>query len=75
VLIDFDGNDSLKDLASECGDGLKYFSGRVKEQLGLSAVLIRPDGIVAWASDGGTDRGELKKAAGRWFVFGSGIGN
>jgi 2-polyprenyl-6-methoxyphenol hydroxylase-like FAD-dependent oxidoreductase len=75
VLIDFDGNDSLKDLASECGDGLKYFSGRVKEQLGLSAVLIRPDEIVAWASDGGTDRGELKKAARRWFVFDSGIRN
>jgi NarL family two-component system response regulator LiaR len=30
---------------------MKYVSGRAKEQLGLSAVLIRPDGFVAWASD------------------------
>jgi 2-polyprenyl-6-methoxyphenol hydroxylase-like FAD-dependent oxidoreductase len=68
ILLDFDTNALLKTFADEYGDGLKYVSGRGKEQLGLSAVLIRPDGIVAWASDSNSDISELQKAAARWFV-------
>jgi 2-polyprenyl-6-methoxyphenol hydroxylase-like FAD-dependent oxidoreductase len=68
ILLDFDGNASLKTLADEYGDQIKYISGRAKEQLGLSAVLIRPDGIVAWAADGDPDRSALQKAATRWFI-------
>jgi len=68
ILLDFDTNASLKPLATAYGDQLKYVSGPAKEQLGLSAVLIRPDGIVAWASDNDPDWGELQKAASRWFI-------
>ena len=68
MLLDFDGNASLKTLASEYGGRIKHVSSRAKEQLGLSAVLIRPDGIVAWASDNDPDCSELEKAAARWFV-------
>src|SRR5882762_3753200 len=68
ILLDFDRNDSLKTLPAEYGDQMKYVSGGAKEQLGLSAVLIRPDGMIAWASDNDPDRNELKKAAARWFV-------
>ncbi len=68
VLLDFDGNASLKTLASEHGDQMKYVSGRSKEPLGLSAVLIRPDGMIAWASDNDPDCRELEKAAARWFA-------
>ena len=68
ILLDFDGNASLKTLASEYGDRIKYVSSRAKEQLGLSAVLIRPDGTIAWASDNDPDCSELEQAAARWFV-------
>jgi 2-polyprenyl-6-methoxyphenol hydroxylase-like FAD-dependent oxidoreductase len=68
ILLDFDRNSSLKTLASEYGDRIKYISGGAKEQLGLSAALIRPDGIIAWASDNAPDCGELQKAAARWFA-------
>jgi 2-polyprenyl-6-methoxyphenol hydroxylase-like FAD-dependent oxidoreductase len=81
ILLDLDGNDSLREVAAEYGERVKYVSGRVKERLGLSAVLIRPDGIVAWATDrppdcggqqatGDSDpnTGELRNAANRWFV-------
>ena len=68
ILLDFDRHASLKTLAGEYGDQMKYVSGRAKEQLGLSAVLIRPDGIIAWASDNDTDYSELQKAAASWFV-------
>jgi 2-polyprenyl-6-methoxyphenol hydroxylase-like FAD-dependent oxidoreductase len=68
VLLDFDGNGSLKTLAGEYGDRVRYISGRAKEQLGLSAVLVRPDGIVAWASEGEPDIREVQKSVNRWFV-------
>jgi hypothetical protein len=67
ILFDFDMNASLKTLASEYGDRIKYISGSVKDRLAVSAVLIRPDGIVAWASDNDSDCSELQKAAVRWF--------
>jgi flavin-dependent dehydrogenase len=73
ILLDFDRNASPKTLPSEYGDQIRYVSGNAKEQLGLSAVLIRPDGIIAWASDNDPDYNELQKAAARWFVYSSGI--
>ena len=74
ILLDFDMNTSLKTLTSEYGDRIKYVSGRAKEQIGLSAVLIRPDGIIAWASDSDPDCSDLlQKAAARWFVCSPGI--
>jgi 2-polyprenyl-6-methoxyphenol hydroxylase-like FAD-dependent oxidoreductase len=73
ILLDFERNDSLKTLAIEYGRRMKYVSGRAKEQLGLSAALIRPDGIIAWASDNDADCSEVQKAAARWFVCSPGI--
>jgi len=71
ILLDFDMNASLKNLAGEYADQMKYMSGRAKEQLGLSAALIRPDGIIAWASDKDQDSSKLQKAAARWFISNS----
>jgi len=73
ILLDFDRNTSLKTLASEYGDRIKYISGPAKDQLGLSALLIRPDGMIAWASDNDPDCSVLQKAAARWFVCNSGV--
>lgn len=74
ILLDFDMNASLKNLAAEYSDQVKYVSGRAKEPLDISAVLIRPDGIIAWAADSKPDSSELQKAAARWFVYNSAIG-
>jgi hypothetical protein len=77
ILLDFEMNAALKRLAGEYGDQMKYVSGgdspdryrEAKEQLGVSAVLIRPDGIIAWVADNNDpDYSELQKAAARWFV-------
>jgi 2-polyprenyl-6-methoxyphenol hydroxylase-like FAD-dependent oxidoreductase len=68
ILLDFDMNASLKTLANEYGDQMKYVSGRAKEQFGLSAVLIRPDGFIAWASDSKPDEQSIRQAAALWFV-------
>ncbi|GBF38335.1 FAD-dependent monooxygenase [Leptospira johnsonii] len=68
ILLDFDTNPSLKTLANEYGDRIKYVSGPANERLGLSSVLIRPDGVIAWASDGEPDEQSIKKAASKWFT-------
>jgi len=68
ILLDFNRNTSLRTLGSEFGDQIKYVSGHAKDQLGLSSVLIRPDGIIAWAADNDSDYSELQKATARWFV-------
>ena len=68
ILLDFNNNASLKTLASEYGDQIQYVSDRAKEQLGLSAALIRPDGFIAWASDNTADHSNLQNAAARWFI-------
>ena len=68
ILLDFDVNASLETLASEYGDQIKYVSGQAKEQLGLSAVLIRPDGFVVWASDSEPNEQSIRQAAAHWFA-------
>ncbi|OJW71253.1 FAD-dependent monooxygenase [Spirosoma sp. 48-14] len=68
ILIDFGGNASLKTLASAHSHSLTYISDRATDQLGVQAVLIRPDGIVAWASDTPSDYSELSEAINAWFV-------
>ncbi|MEX6690215.1 FAD-dependent monooxygenase [Danxiaibacter flavus] len=66
ILLDFNWNTSLRSVANKYGGQMKYVSGYPKEQLGLSALLIRPDGVVAWATE--NDYDELQNAAGRWFT-------
>jgi 2-polyprenyl-6-methoxyphenol hydroxylase-like FAD-dependent oxidoreductase len=67
ILLDFDNNAALKALAAKYGNRMKYVSGPAKEQLGLSALLIRPDGYIAWACEGTPDMDSAELAAGRWF--------
>lgn len=69
ILLEFDTNTSLKILASEYGDQIKYVSGRAKEQLGLKSLLIRPDGFIAWASDSEPNEQSIRQAAAIWFTW------
>jgi hypothetical protein len=68
ILLDFSRNASLKTLAVEYSEGIRYISASAKDRLGVGAVLIRPDGIIAWVSDSDPDCRELQKAAARWFA-------
>jgi hypothetical protein len=67
MLVDFDGSASLKESVGEYEERVRYVSGRAKEQFGLSAVLVRPDGIVAWVADGEPDGKSVRDAVARWF--------
>ncbi|MCG2627766.1 FAD-dependent monooxygenase [Bradyrhizobium sp. WYCCWR 13023] len=67
LLLDFDMRQSLQALASGWSDRIAYLAGAPRDRLGLSAVLVRPDGFVAWASDGAPDDDDAAQAASRWF--------
>lgn len=67
LLLDFDARAPLQALALRWSDRIAYVAAEPRERLGLSALLVRPDGIVAWASDGAFDDDEALQAASRWF--------
>ena len=66
-LLDFETQAPLEALTGRWSNRIDYVAGDAKDRLGLSALLVRPDGIVAWASDGALDLGEAAQAASRWF--------
>ena len=67
LFLDFDTGASLQVLTSRWGDRVTYVAGDVRDRLGLRAVLVRPDGFVAWASEGTPDDEEIAQALLRWF--------
>jgi FAD binding domain len=68
ILLDFGDNTSLKNVAGEYREQIKYVSGKPEEQFGLSAMLVRPDGFVAWAADNEPNEQSIRQAVSRWFV-------
>lgn len=67
LLLDFGADASLQALAGRWNGRIAYVAGNAVNHLDLSAVLVRPDGIVAWATASTPDKEELTEAAGRWF--------
>ncbi|WP_420826651.1 hypothetical protein [Myxococcus eversor] len=51
-----------------CADRVRYVAHDAKERRGLSALLVRPDGFVAWASDTTPHPDEVIRVASRWFA-------
>ena len=68
VLLDFDRQASLKALDGHWGDRVRYVASEANDRIGLSALLVRPDGFVAWASDTTPNPEEITRAAARWFA-------
>jgi 2-polyprenyl-6-methoxyphenol hydroxylase-like FAD-dependent oxidoreductase len=68
LLLDFGGRASLKALDGVWGDRVRYVTSEPKDRLGLRALLVRPDGFVAWASDATPSPEEVTRAAARWFA-------
>jgi 2-polyprenyl-6-methoxyphenol hydroxylase-like FAD-dependent oxidoreductase len=70
LLLDFGRPAPLQALAGLWGDAVRYVASTAKDCLGLRALLVRPDGIVAWASDATPRPEEVTRAAARWFTQG-----
>ncbi len=67
LLLDFDADTSLRALGGRWDSRITYLASDVKDRMGLCAVLVRPDGFVAWASNGPPNIEDLAQAASRWF--------
>ncbi|WP_394834352.1 FAD-dependent monooxygenase [Pendulispora rubella] len=67
LLLDFGHEASLQALDGLWGDRVRYVAHDAKDRLGLRALLVRPDGFVAWASDTIPRPEEVTRAASRWF--------
>jgi hypothetical protein len=68
VLVDFGRPASLRALDGEWGERVRYVASDAKDRLGLAALLVRPDGFVAWASDTTPGPDDVTRAAARWFA-------
>ncbi|WP_045746651.1 FAD-dependent monooxygenase [Actinoplanes rectilineatus] len=66
VLLDLSGSGRLREAAT-AWDRLRYIGGQARDDLGIRALLVRPDGIVAWAEGHETASATFPQAAGRWF--------
>lgn len=67
VLLDFRGDLALRRAAGSWEERIHYASGPAHNDLGFTAVLVRPDGVVAWASGGTPDLDTFEQAAAVWF--------
>ncbi|QFZ20918.1 FAD-dependent monooxygenase [Saccharothrix syringae] len=67
VVLDFGADHRLRGAAARWGSRVRYAAGAARNDLGLGAVLVRPDGVVAWAGDRDPDRAAFERAATRWF--------
>ncbi|KFG97172.1 hypothetical protein GQ56_0111465 [Burkholderia paludis] len=66
VLPDFDAGRPLQALASRRRDRVAYVASDAQDRLGLRAVLVRPDGFVAWGGEDGANLDDAARAATRW---------
>jgi hypothetical protein len=68
LLLDFGEHASLRALDGLWGECVRYVAGNAKDRLGLRALLVRPDGFVAWASDTTPSPEEVTRAAAKCFA-------
>ncbi len=67
LLVDFAGSSPLRDALAPWGDRIGVVACGANDELGLAALLVRPDGFVAWASDVEPSVVDVMPVAARWF--------
>ena len=67
LLLDFAGSRELQVLCQTRRERLTYASVRATDNKGLTALLVRPDGFVAWATDSTPDKLAAEETVDRWF--------
>lgn len=67
LLLDFTADPSVAALCNGWQDRLRYVASHAKDEKGLSALVVRPDGFVAWATDTTPEVTEAEQSVRRWF--------
>lgn len=66
LLLQFDVDPFLSAAANRWSDRIVRVVGKGMDAPGLKAVLVRPDGVVAWASEAVADAEAFAQVATRW---------
>ncbi|MEU9190765.1 FAD-dependent oxidoreductase [Streptomyces sp. NPDC048484] len=67
AALDFTDDQALHGAVQKWQGRIRFAAGPVRNSLGLTALLIRPDGVVAWACARTLDPTEFEGAATQWF--------
>jgi 2-polyprenyl-6-methoxyphenol hydroxylase-like FAD-dependent oxidoreductase len=67
VLLDLAESKELSALGQAWKERLNYVSAKAKDSKGLTAVLVRPDGFVAWTTESEPDVSAAEQSIARWF--------
>jgi 2-polyprenyl-6-methoxyphenol hydroxylase-like FAD-dependent oxidoreductase len=62
VLLDLAESKELNSLSQKWKDRLRYSSTKAKDNKGLTAMLVRPDGFVAWAAESEFELGAVEQS-------------
>jgi hypothetical protein len=66
VLLDLTDSKVLHVLGREWKARLQYVSTQAKDSKGVAAMLVRPDGFVAWATDSEPNPSAAENSITRW---------
>ena len=66
LLLDFAAKEEINTLSQRWNGRVKYVAAKPKDNKDLTALLIRPDGFVAWATDSDPDLSSLEATMHRW---------
>jgi 2-polyprenyl-6-methoxyphenol hydroxylase-like FAD-dependent oxidoreductase len=67
LLLDLTEDKKLRPLAQRWPNRLNYASTPVKDSKGLTALLVRPDGFVAWLAESNPNLITAQQSIHRWF--------
>ncbi|WP_199099099.1 FAD-dependent monooxygenase [Dyella sp. ASV21] len=67
LWLDFASHAPWREFASHWHGRITYVASDAQDRLGLNALLVRPDGVVAWVDEGDLDHEKAARAASRWF--------
>jgi 2-polyprenyl-6-methoxyphenol hydroxylase-like FAD-dependent oxidoreductase len=67
LLLDLSAKEELGKLGRRWDGRLKYVAAQAKDNKGIAALLLRPDGFVAWAADADPNLTALEETISRWF--------
>jgi hypothetical protein len=67
LLLDFAESKGLDVLGQAWRDRLRCVATKAKDDKGLTAMLVRPDGFVAWLAESEPDWSAAEESIKRWF--------
>ena len=66
LLLSLNGDETLRAVSEPWRGRVKYVSAKAKDSLGLTALFVRPDGFVPWATEAEPKLTEVVEAMTRW---------